>query len=250
MQGNAIQSSPASRAALWLTQYERNRASAIEWIDRSWLPTWLASLSAVESALARPDCADALMMAVGVPVPDPHIVLDRCTAQQGLAKLQRHRLALTSLPVRDQLVVLRLRSLVFRRSEVRRVVDLARRSQLAASLGDAGAAHLRWLQTLAGAPDISALSRAFGTPLLDTLDEAALTWEGFCLFERDGVMVAGQAPASLLRLAMPRVLHAPAWLAHRAPDIDANGGELVLERLPILFPELAWSFGCETPTSN
>ncbi|WP_206956686.1 type III secretion protein HrpB4 [Trinickia acidisoli] len=241
--------SPAGRAAAWLTQLEQNRSTAVEWIDRSWLPTWLAAASLPENALAAPDCAKALMQALALPALDSDLAFDYADTRQAAAG-RRYGMRLAALPVADQVRMLHLRSLVFRRGEVRRVVDRARRERLAASLGDEGGALLRWLQSLAGAPEMSTLARTIGVAPLDTLDEDALAWEGYCLFERDGMLIAGNACAALLRLALPRALMRPAWLARCPREIDADGGERVCARLPILFPERAWSFGCETPTSN
>lgn len=245
--------SPAEHVAWWLARYEHNRSTAIEWLDRSWLPSWLADESVPYAALATPDCIEALMRAVSLPALDTSAVLDR--SAQGVhgafgACHVRCSARLASLPVPDQLRVLRLRSLYFRRGEVRRVVDLQRRSRLAASLGNDGAAQLRWLQSLPDAPEMPALARTIGAPTLESLDEAALAWEGYCLLERDGIVVPSEPNAAMLRRALPRAFAEPAWLARCAREIDANGGEIVANRLPIMFPECAWSFGCETLTSS
>ena len=248
MQDDMTPQSPAGRAAAWLARYARNRAAALDWIDESWLPTWLAD-AATRQALSTPESVDALMHALAVPVPDVEPVFahadDRRVDTRGRAGAM-----MASLPVLDQLRVLRLRALVFRRAEVRRVIDLQRRARLSASLGTVGGAQLRWLQALPGAPEMPILSRTIEAPTLDTLDEAALAWEGYCLLERDGALDTKDAVAALLRLGLPRALRIPAWLARCARGIDADGSERILTRLPILFPEHAWSFGCETLTSN
>lgn len=257
MQGDMTQQGPAARAAAWLAQYARNRAAAGVWIDRSWLPSWWTQAASTCDALSAPDSVEALMRTLSVPAPDMKVVFD-CAARQpgasaegrGSDKAPMPALTLTWLSVPEQLRMLRLRALVFRRGEVRRAVDLERRARLAAWLGDEGVAQLRWLQGLDGAPEMSVLTRMCGAPLVDALDATALAWEGYCLFQRDGVLRAGDATAQLLRLGLPRTLSTPAWLARCARDTDADGSERVLKRLPILFPEHAWSFGCETPLSN
>ncbi|MGN6315739.1 type III secretion protein HrpB4 [Trinickia sp.] len=248
---------PAARAAAWLAQYERNRAAASAWIDRSWLPSWWPQAASTCDALSAPDSVEALMRTLSVPAPDMELVFDCAERQQGTSpdcrgsgKAAMPALALTWLSVPEQLRMLRLRAFVFRRGEVRRVVDLERRARLAAWLGDQGGAQLRWLQGLEGAPEMSVLTRMYGAPHLDALDATALAWEGYCLFQRDGVLRAGDATAQLLRLGLPRALDTPAWLARCPRDTDADGSERVLRRLPILFPEHAWSFGCEIPPSN
>lgn len=253
MQGDITPQGPAVRAAAWLARYERNRATASAWIDRSWLPSWWPQAASECDALSAPDSVDALMRLLAVPPLDVKDVLDRAEGKRGTsadAPGGRTALSLAWLPVPEQLRTLCLRALLFRRGEVRRMVDFQRRARLAAWLGDEGGAHLRWLQALGGAPEMPILMRTYGAPLLDSLDSTALAWEGYCLFQRDGVLQAGDAAGALLRLGLPRALLAPAWLAHCPRDIDADGGAHVLSRLPILFPEHAWLSGCEAPTSN
>jgi len=242
--------SPAGVAAAWLAALEQNRATAIEWIDRSWWPDWLSADGLDAGTLAHPDCANALARALAVPPLDAASVFTYVDTREHRGGRSRHGMALAALPIVDQLRIARLRSLVFRRAEVRRVVDRDRRTRLAASLGDEGAALLRWLGSIAGAPEIAALRRTLGIEPLESLDETGLAWEGYCLFERDGVLVSGSAHGALLRLALPRAMSSPALLERCTPGLDADGGELVLSRLPLLFPELAWSFGCEIPMSN
>jgi type III secretion system HrpB4-like protein len=259
MQGDMTQQGPAARAAAWLTQYERNRATASVWIDRSWLPSWWPQAASTCDALSAPESVEALMRTLSVPAPDMKVVFGCAERQHGAsadgrgsgkAPMPALALALTRLSVPEQLRMLRLRAFVFRRGEVRRAVDFERRARLAAWLGDEGGAQLRWLQGLDGAPEMPVLMRMHGAPLLDSLDATALAWEGYCLFQRDGVLRAGDATTQLLRLGLPRALVTPAWLARCPRDTDADGSERVFRRLPILFPEHAWSFGCEIPPSS
>jgi type III secretion system HrpB4-like protein len=242
--------SPAGVAAAWLAALERNRATAIEWIDRSWWPDWLSVGALDAGSLTQRDCANALARALAVPPLDAALVFECVDTRQHRCTRLRQGMALAALPIVDQLRIARLRSLVFRRAEVRRIVDRDRRTRLAASLGDEGGVLLRWLGSVAGAPEISALRRSLGIGTLESLDETGLAWEGYCLFERDGVLASGSAHGALLRLALPRALSSLAWLERCPPGLDADGSELVSSRLPLLYPEFAWSFGCEIPTSN
>ena len=238
----ATKQSPAARAAVRLKQHERNRLDAIEWIDRSWLPGWFDRASPSSDAMRLHDNACALANALGLPVFDARDLFDGVETGKTMAARRRQSLAIAALPMRDQLRLLRIRSLVFRRAEMRRVLDLERRSRWAAMIGDDGAAHLRWLQSLADAPEMAALSRALGAPPLDALDETALAWEGYCMLVRDGALTddAGRTGPSMLRFGLPRSWTAPAWLARCERHIDASGSEQLLNRLPILFPEHAW----------
>ena len=241
MQGDDLtQQSPAARAAAWLAQYERNRMNAIEWIDRSWLPGWFDAAKAQDEAMRSRDNACALASALGLPPVGARDAFECADGARSVTSQRRRSLAMASLPMRDQLRLLRLRSLVFRRAEVRRVLDLVRRSRWAAMIGDDGAAHLRWLQSLADAPEMSALSRTLGAPPLDVLDETTLAGEGYCLFVRDGVLPADRSRWSMLRFGLPRMWAAPAWLARCDRRIDAHGSQHLLDRLPTLFPEHAW----------
>jgi hypothetical protein len=244
MQGDGLtQQSPAARAAAWLVRHERNRLNAIDWIDRSWLPDWFDTALPPDDAMRSRDHACALARALALPLPvfDARELLRCLDGGQSLPARRRQSLALAGLPMDDQLRLLRIRSLVFRRAEVRRVLDLERRSRWAAMIGPDGTAHLRWLQSLADAPEMAALLRTLGAPPLDALDEATLAWEGYCLLERDGALAAdaGRASPPLLRFGLPRSWTAPPWLARCERHIDARGSEHLLDRLPILFSEHA-----------
>jgi hypothetical protein len=238
----ATKQSPAARAAVRLAQHERNRLDAMEWIDRSWLPRWFDVASPPSDAMRSRDNACVLASALGLPVFDVRDLFDGIEAGKTIPARRRPRLAMAALPMRDQLRLLRVRSLVFRRAEVRRVLDLERRSRWAAMIGDDGAAHLRWLQSLADAPEMAVLSRTLGAPPLDALDETALAWEGYCMLVRDGALTddAGRTGPSMLRFGLPRSWTTPAWLARCERHIDASGSAQLLDRLPILFPEHAW----------
>jgi hypothetical protein len=241
MQGDELaKQSPAARAAAWLAQYERNRLDAIEWVDRSWLPGWLRAAEPQDEAMRARDNACALAGALGLPLVEAQEAFGGIDGAKAATAGRRQSLALTSLPMRDQLRLLRVRALVFRRAELRRVLDLERRSRWAATIGDDGAAHLRWLQSLPDAPEMSALSRTLGAPALDAIDETTLAGEGYWLLTRDGVLPAERAASSMLRFGLPRTWNTPAWLARCDRGVDTDGTEHLLDRLPILFPEHAW----------
>ncbi|WP_183085310.1 type III secretion protein HrpB4 [Trinickia fusca] len=242
--------SPAARVAAWLEQLDGNRRACLDWMHPSWLPAWLLDGTVGESLRDADDaCANALVQLLELPSVDAfdtYATWQTCASRDAWA---RNVLAFATLPIDWQRRLLRLRALVFRRGEVRRIVDLMRRSRLAALLGEQATPLLRWLAQLPGAPDVATLSRAIGMPGLDALDDDALEWEGFCLLERDGVL-ANDAAAQWLRRALPRELDVPIWLARCERAVDADGSAHVLSRLPELFPEPAWSFGCDIPTSN
>lgn len=250
MQAEMTMHSPAARVAAWLEQLDGNRRACLDWMHPSWLPAWLRdgpvgdSLRGVDGA-----CANALVHQLDLPSVDAfdtYATWQTCAARDAWA---RQVLAFATLPIDGQRCLLRLRSIMFRRGEVRRIVDLARRSRLAALLGAHGTPLLRWLTQLPGAPDVATLSRTIGMPGFDSLDDDALEWEGFCLFERDGVL-ANDAAAQWLRRALPREFAVPMWLARCERAVDVGGSAQVLSRLPELFPERAWSFGYDIPASS
>ncbi len=214
---------PVRRIAQVLARFEANRRDLLAWIDRSWLPAWAERLA---PALRRDEGAVALAHAIGLGLPR----LDACTADDPAQG------ALAMLSVEQALTMLRVRSLWFRRNELRRLVGRVSRDHCAQLIGIRGAAGLlRHIQAATDGPQIELLRRA-GMPAVDTLTAPALAWEGWCLFRRDGVLPV-DGPADLVRLAMPREWSEPDWLAGCDRTIDAHGSARTLELLPHLFPE-------------
>lgn len=214
---------PVRRIAQVLGRFEANRLDLLAWIDRSWLPAWAERLA---PALRRDEGALALAHAIGLGLPR----LDACTADDPAQG------ALAMLSVEQAMTMLRVRSLWFRRNELRRLVGRVSRDHCAQLIGIRGAAGLlRHIQAATDGPQIESLRRA-GMPAVDTLTAPALAWEGWCLFRRDGVLPV-DGPADLVRLAMPREWSEPDWLAGCDRTIDAHGSARTLELLPHLFPE-------------
>ncbi len=230
---------PFARMAAAFSAYERNVLDAAHWAHPSWLATALAvkvdHVAPLRVALARADrtrveaLSRSLVRAAGV---QPH----------AFDALRAPNLAvLDALPPQWGLRVLRMRALVRRRADVRRLIDKRSRVQLSEWIGmpidrlSAGAHD--W----ASAAGTARLTGHSSSPALETLDEAALACEGCALVMRD--TPAGVVPFSLLCLALPREMRVPSWLQESPGELDAGGTARLLARLPEWIPEWAWLFG-------
>jgi len=252
---------PFSRAAAALAAWQRNANDAARWAHPSWWAPALdvspatvsASFDALRDALANTDtgavaaCSRALLRAAGVPLPD----FDSLRAPSPLV--------LDALPVDDALRVLRMRALLLRRAEVRRLIDKPSRRRLAEWIGvplerlgaaprhggGAGGAS-------ANVPDVARLVTRGHLPSLEELDAERLAYEGYALIARDVALSASDAqeaalfawprPCPLLRLALPRDLPPP-WPATTARELDTGGTAFLFAQLPELLSEWAWLFG-------
>ncbi|WP_310035315.1 type III secretion protein HrpB4 [Paraburkholderia graminis] len=251
---------PFSRAAAALAAWQRNANDAARWAHPSWWAPALdvspatvsASFDALRDALASTGtgaaaaCSRALLRAAGVPLPD----FDSLRAPSPLG--------LDALPVDDALRVLRMRALLLRRAEVRRLIDKPSRRRLAEWIGvpleRLGAAPRRPGADRASAnvPDVARLVARGHLPSLEELDAERLAYEGYALIARDVALSASDAqeaalfawpcPCPLLRLALPRDLPPP-WPATTARELDTGGTALLFAQLPELLPEWAWLFG-------
>jgi len=251
---------PFSRAAAALAAWQRNANDAARWAHPSWWAPALdvspatvsASFDALRDALANTDtgavaaCSRALLRAAGVPLPD----FDSLRAPSPLV--------LDALPVDDALRVLRMRALLLRRAEVRRLIDKPSRRRLAEWIGmpleRLGAAPRRPGADRASAnvPDVARLVARGHLPSLEELDAERLAYEGYALIARDVALSASDAqeaalfawprPCPLLRLALPRDLPPP-WPATTARELDTGGTAFLFAQLPELLPEWAWLFG-------
>ncbi|HYS63618.1 MAG TPA: type III secretion protein HrpB4 [Paraburkholderia sp.] len=184
-----------------LAQYQANRGTLFDWMDPGWLDGAQqagAGTTAARSRL-RARAVDAWLADAGSPVP-PFNAFRTDAALLG------------ALPLEDALAGLCLRALHFRRAELRYWVDRESREKVAQWLGRGGGAALRWLIEIPHAPAADRLIREHGMEPLDSLDDYALSWEGFCLFSASG-LCAPSTPAGLLRYAWPREAAAPRWLA-------------------------------------
>ncbi|MBI0330739.1 type III secretion protein HrpB4 [Burkholderia plantarii] len=239
---------PPQRVAAALNGYRDNLDSAALWADASWsaLPDhgWRDALARA-SAAARRACSHAFARAAGVREPPfgafaTAAVLGLAGSAPGVGPKPNLAL-LDALPTAQALAVLRVRSLSFRRAEVRRLIDKQTRSRLAEWTGvhpDAIAQDPH----AADAPDVAHLTMKTGLPPLARLDATAMAAEGWLLLARDAGGAADTRPPSLTRLALPRAFAPPASLP-AASGLDAAGSVRLFARMPELMPEVAWLFG-------
>jgi type III secretion system HrpB4-like protein len=235
---------PFARAAAALGAYERNAREAARWAHPSWFAAALdlpagasgASLDGLRGALATAHgacvaaCSRALLRATNVNAP-------------GFDTLRAPNLAvLDALPVEAGVRVLRMRALLLRRADVRKLIDKRSRQRLAQWVGvplerltASGAAGP------ANAPDVARLVSRGQLPALEEVDADTLAYEGYALLARD--TPAAARPCPLLRLALPHALPDAAWLRASGRELDAAGTAQLVARLPELLPEWAWLFG-------
>nr|WP_198363693.1 type III secretion protein HrpB4 [Burkholderia ubonensis] len=223
-----------------LTVYQRNARTAAIWADVSWFGTCLGSATDGDgAALSR---LRATLSARG----------DGPTAAVSLALLRSldvvpvslsglvgpHWSALDAVPVDVAVQVLRMRALIFRRMELRRLID--RKSIVAVSewSGMQIDALAKWSSD---APDIALLACAIRIPPLRALDAHALSCEGLALLLRD--LNVERPPFALTRLAFSRDLRLPVWPGHIDRALDEQGSVRLMERLPEWLPEWGWVFG-------
>ncbi|CAE6731580.1 type III secretion protein HrpB4 [Paraburkholderia haematera] len=266
---NAPTDLPFMRVAAALDSYRRNLASAAHWADPSWNAAMLganaAQLECWRGALTRAGaaaverCSQALAEAAGVKPPSFATLTQTALKPTPAGTAQPNAVLLDVLPVHHALQVLRMRALSFRRAEARRLIDKRTRSQLSEWTG-VGIDRLTQDAHLADAPDIALLAARAAMPPLTALDAGTLAVEGCALLLRDlggahaangaggasGASAPGdgtRVPFPLLRLALPRVLPTPAWLAAVPEGLDAPGSARLFARLSDLLPEFAWLFG-------
>jgi len=267
---NAPVDLPFMRAAAALDAYRRNLAQAVHWADPSWSAALLgaddAQLAGWRAALVRASASAletgsrALVLAAGVRMPgldiltqsamfgasaSPASSIASAASTASVPTLQPNAALLDVLPAQTGLQVLRMRALSFRRAEARRLIDKRSRSQLSEWAG-VGIDRLTQDAHLADAPDTARLAARAAMPPLAALDAEALAIEGCVLLLRDLAThghSGSRMPFPLLRLALPRVLPTPPWLAAVPPQLDALGTARLFVRLSELLPEWAWLFG-------
>ena len=230
---------PFARMAAAFAAYERNVRDAAHWAHPSWLATALAvtedDLGPLRAALAsaEPGHVDALSRSlVGMAGVQPH-PFDALRAPS-LAVLD-------ALPPEWGLRVLRMRALMRRRADVRRLIDKRSRTRLSEWIGIPVDRLTGGVHDATNAAGSARLTGRSSPPALDTLDAQALACEGCALIMRD--MPAGAAPFSLLRLAFPREMRVPSWLQDSPGELDTGGTAGLVARLPEWIPEWAWLFG-------
>ncbi|MFM0363586.1 type III secretion protein HrpB4 [Paraburkholderia sediminicola] len=251
---NAPTDLPFMRVAAALDSYRRNLATVAHWADPSWsaalfganaaqLDHWRGALERAGAAAVEA-CSQALADAAGVKPPSFASLTQAALKPTRAGTAQPNAVLLDVLPVRHALQVLRMRALSFRRAEVRRLIDKRTRSQLSEWTG-VGIDRLTQDAHLVDAPDIARLAARAAMPPLTALDAGTLAVEGCALLLRDlgGANESTRVPFPLLRLALPRVLPTPAWLASVPEELDAPGSARLFTRLSDLLPEFAWLFG-------
>jgi len=230
---------PFERMAAAFAAYERNVRDAARWAHPSWLAAALGvgieALEPLRAALASAGRAqiDALSRSLtcvaGVQPPS-------------LDALRAPNLAvLDALPPEWGLRVLRMRALMLRRADVRRLIDKRSRQQLSEWIGIPVDRLMEGARDTTSVPEIARSTVRSPAPALDTLDAQALACEGGALLMRDAP--AGAVPFSLLCLALPRQMRSPSWVHESAREFDAFGTARLLARMPELIPEWAWLFG-------
>lgn len=255
---------PSARLAAVLHAYQDNLASLVSWMDPSWC-TVLLGIPSVQAglwhhAVLRADgqtlghCSRALADAAGIPFPTfatlARIVPESSRSGLGPGRTRSHAALLDVLPVRLSLQVLRMRALLFRRAEARRLIDRQARTRI---LEWTGVSLDQLLQATGsvGIPDLTPVQAHAAMPPLATMDALGLAAEGSLLILRDlGLDAATHViddhvplPFPLLRLALPRVLPVPPWPGGGARLPEACGSTQLFSRLAGLLPEFSWLFG-------
>lgn len=212
--------SRADTLALRLLAYERTVAEMPGWVHAS----WYEQLGLRQAPQGR-DGAMRLASALGVGVP-----------QASAFDQPAHSVAVLPRPLLCR--VLRARALLRRRPALRRCVDDALRRRLMNWLHPAVFSAVLRIPADARGRDVDGLPwpvlAGAGAPV------DPLAWEGFCLFQAEGVWT-DPALQCLLRLAFPMTLTPAADLA-AFPGL-ACGGAWVLERLDAFVPEAPWLSG-------
>ncbi|WP_157768486.1 type III secretion protein HrpB4 [Burkholderia ambifaria] len=228
------------RLASALEVYQRNARTAAIWADASWFGACVsAAADGGDTAFSR--LRATLSMRGEGPIAAVSLALLRLLEVEpvtlsGLVGPQWS--SLDAVPVDVAMQVLRMRALMFRRMEVRRLID--RKSRV--SVSEWSGMQIDLLESLhADAPDIALLARTMRIPPLRALDAHALSCEGLALLLRD--LNAERPPFKLARLLFSRDLRLPEWPRHIDRALDDQGSVRLMERLPEWLPERGWVFG-------
>ncbi|WPB57941.1 type III secretion protein HrpB4 [Xylophilus sp. GOD-11R] len=200
----------------------RSYAEALRQLP-SWVhPSWRDSFGIGLAATTTPAGAARLAVALGVETPDAE-AFDHAA----------HRIA--ALPSRLVCRVLRTRGLLRHRPALRRCLDQSVRGRLAEWV------HPTVFETILRESSDGMERDADGLPLpgAEAVPDS-LAWEGFCLFERDGVW-SERGLLQWLRLGFAKNLGRPS-------DLDdfpgaRDGSAWVVQRLDRLVPEAPWLCG-------
>ncbi|OXI17845.1 type III secretion protein HrpB4 [Burkholderia sp. AU15512] len=242
---------PAVRVATALDRHRENVDCVADWVHPSWIAAslgvpeahlrdWRALLAgAPTSAAVR--CSRALVRALGVTPPGFVELSQGAFASIGAAVAPQPNACLLDVaPAPLTLRIWRMRALLLRRGEVRRLIDRHAQRRLADWTGLDVDVLMRGPNT-DSANDAARLA-AVAMPPLASLDAQALAIEGMLLMLRDLKGAAG-LPFPLSRLALPRMIDVPAWLNALPTQHDEAGTARLFRRLPELLREWAWLFG-------
>jgi hypothetical protein len=187
-------------------------------------------------------CSRALVIASGTTPPAPDAWSQPALARSETLTGNRLNLVLLDmLPAEIGLQVLCMRALLFRRFELRRVIDKRVRLRLSEWAG----INLETL--LAGAlygdiPDAVDHADYAAVPSVDTLSVYALAEEGLALFTRDQ-HVDDILQCGLLRLALAQAGAQHQWLGKIPATYDAGSSAWLYSQLPNWLGTWAWLFG-------
>ncbi|WP_323123322.1 type III secretion protein HrpB4 [Burkholderia alba] len=241
----------AVRIAMALDCYRRNVDQVADWAHSSWIAAsfgvpetrmlgWRALLVGAPTG-ATERCSRALVRALSVPPPEFADLSQggfKRTATVGLA--QPNACLLDVVPAPVTLQIWRMRALLLRRGEVRRLIDRHAQRRLAEWTGLDVDVLMSGPNT-DSANDVARLA-SVAIPPLATMDADTLAIEGMLLVLRDLKGPDG-VPFPLSRLALARYVDAPAWLNALPTQHDEGGTARLFRRLPELLREWAWLFG-------
>ncbi|VWD53082.1 type III secretion protein HrpB4 [Burkholderia lata] len=220
-----------------LAVYQRNVRTAAVWADSSWMSTAIGDVDVLGLSSLR---AAASMLDERRIAAVSHALLDALDFEPPKlsALVGPQWSSLDAMPVEVGARVLRMRALIFRRMEVRRLID--RKSRVALSEW-AGMPIESLVREHSGAPDIALLARTLHVPPLHSLDAHALSCEGLALLLRD--LCVDRPPFALLRLLFSRDIELPEWPRRVDRALDAQGSARVMAELPEWVREWGWVFG-------
>ncbi|AXK62503.1 MULTISPECIES: type III secretion protein HrpB4 [Burkholderia] len=242
---------PAVRVARALDCYRNNVDRVADWVHPSWiaaslgvpearLSNWRALLANVPPGVAA-RCSWALVRTLGVTPPGfAALSPGGFTPVGAIVASQPNACLLDVVPAPLTMRIWRMRALLLRRGEVRRLIDRHAQKRLADWTG----LDVDVLMSGPGTDSANDAARlaAVAMPPLASLDADALAIEGMLLVLRD-LKSADGLPFPLSRLALPRYVEVPAWLNALPTQHDEAGTARLFRRLPELLREWAWLFG-------
>jgi type III secretion system HrpB4-like protein len=242
---------PAVRIAAALDSYRNNVDRLADWVHPSWiaaslgvpesrLSDWREQLATASAGVVA-SCSRALMRTLGVKPPGFAALSQGGFARAGAAvAVQPNACLLDVAPASLTLRIWRMRALMLRRGELRRLIDRHAQRRFADWTGFDVGVMMSGLN-IDSANDAARLT-AVAVPPLVSLDAGTLAIEGMQLMLRDLKGMDG-LPFPLSRLALPHDIATPAWLNELPMQHDEAGTTWLFRRLPELFREWAWLFG-------